>query len=145
MAKKNRIFSGLDQQGKPKQPGDEYVPKYYGQSKTRRENKERAVSATEKFRQAELDPNARTGKTAQERFTIIMEALPQKQRDILRNKVESGEYYSSGDLLDAAQEIADEVDGVKYFSKYQLDKKLKEIANRPPDEDINDILDNLVF
>lgn len=145
MAKKNRIFSGLDQQGKPKQPGDEYVPKYYGQSKTRRENKERAVGATEKFRQAALDPNARTGKTAQDRFKIIMEALSQKQRDMLRNKVESGEYYSSGDLLDAAQEIADEVDGVKYFSKYQLDKKLKEIANRPPNEDINDILDNLPF
>ena len=145
MAKKNRIFSGLDQQGKPKQPGDEYVPKYYGQSQTRRENKERAVDATEKFRQAGLDPDARKGRTAHERFKIIMEALPQKQRDMLRNKVESGEYYSSGDILDAAQEIADEVDGVKYFSKYQLDKKLKEIANRPPDEDINDILDNLVF
>lgn len=145
MAKKNRIFSGLDQQGRPKQPGDEYVPKYYGQSQIRRENKERAVDATKKFRQAGLDPNARTGRTAHERFKIIMEALPQKQRDMLRNKVESGEYYSSGDLLDAAQEIADEAVGVRYFSKYQLDKKLKEIANRPPDEDINDILDNLVF
>ena len=74
-----------------------------------------------------------------------MDALPKKQRDMLRNKVESGEYYSSGDLLDAAQEIADEAEGVKYFSKYQLDKKLKEIAKRPPDEDINDILDNLIF
>lgn len=145
MANKNSIFSGLDQQGKPKEPGNEYVPQYYGQTKTRRENKERAVSATEKFRKAGLDPNARTGKTAHERFKIIMEALPQKQRDMLRNKTENGEYYSSGDLLDAAQEIADEAEGIKYFSKYQLDKKLKEIANRPPDEDINDILDNLIF
>lgn len=144
MAKKNRIFSGLDQQGKPKQPGDEYVPQYYGNSKVRRENRERAVGATEKFREADL-PKENTGKVAHERFKIIMEALPQSQRDILRNKVEGGEYYSSGDLLDAAQEIAEESSGVKYFSKYQLDKKLKEIANREPDEDINDILDNLVF
>lgn len=145
MAKKNSIFSGLDQQGKQKQPGEEYVPQYYGNSKAKRENRERAVGATEKFRQAGLDPNARTGRTAQDRFKMIMDALPKKQRDMLRNKVESGEYYSSGDLLDAAQEIADEAEGVKYFSKYQLDKKLKEIANRPPDEDINDILDNLIF
>lgn len=144
MAKKNRIFSGLDQQGKPKQPGDEYVPQYYGNSKVRRENRERAVGATEKFRKADL-PKENIGKVAHERFKLIMEALPQSQRDILRNKVEGGEYYSSGDLLDAAQEIAEESSGVKYFSKYQLDKKLKEIANREPDEDINDILDNLVF
>lgn len=122
-----------------------YVSDYYGQSKVRRENKERAIAATEKFRKAGLDPNSTDKRVLHERFKMIMDALPKKQRDILRNKVEDGEYYSSGDLLDAAQEIADEVDGVKYFSKYQLDKKLKEIASRPPDEDINEIIDNLMF
>lgn len=142
---KNKIFSGLDAQGKMKTNIEEYVPTYYGQSKARRENKERAITATEKYRKSGLDPNSTDKRVLHERFKIIMDALPKKQRDILRNKVEDGEYYSSGDLLDAAQEIADEVDGVKYFSKYQLDKKLKEIASRPPDEDINEIIGNLMF
>lgn len=132
---KNKIFSS----------NTTYESQYYGQSKTRRENRERAIAATEKFRKAGLDPNSTDKRVLHERFKMIMEALPKNQRDILRNKVEGGEYYSSGDLLDAAQEIADEADGVKYFSKYQLDKKLKEIANRPPDEDINEILNNLIF
>ena len=115
-----------------------YKSKYYGQTeeqkKIRAERKQRAKEATEAFRRAGLKQE-KTGKIAGERFKFIMDALPKEYADQIRNKVEEGEYYSSGDVLDAAQEIADAIEGNLYFSKYQIDKKLMEIKNRPATED----------
>lgn len=147
---KNKIFSGKDAQGRIKSPQDQnkkYVSQYYGSGSTAaQERKQRAIKATQKYRESGLD-TSKTGRSAHERFKMIMNALPKNQRDMLRNKVDGGEYYSSGDLLDAAEEIAQEAEGVKYFSKYQLDKKLEELRARNNDisDDIDDAIDLLPF
>lgn len=144
---KNKIFSGKDAKGsmKPKsERNKKYVSQYYGSGSVEaQKRKQRAIDATKKYRESGLGTE-KSGKSAQERFRMIMEALPKNQRDMLRNKVDDGEYYSSGDLLDAAEEIAQESEGVKYFSKYQLDKKLKELKERNKDiaDDIDDAIDD---
>ncbi len=125
MPKKNKLFSN------PRP----YKSKYYGQTeeqkRIREERKIRAKTGTEEFRRARLKPEKK-GEIAHRRFTLIMDALPEEYRDLIRNKIEDSDaYYSSGDVLDAAQEIADEIEGEIYFSKYYIDKKLKEIKNRP--------------
>lgn len=147
---KNKLFSGRDEKGRMKSPQErnkKYVSQYYGSGSTAaQERKQRAIEATKKYRESGLD-TSRTGRSAHERFKMIMDALPKNQRDMLRNKVDGGEYYSSGDLLDAAEEIAQESSGVKYFSKYQLDRKLKELRERNQDlsDDIDDAIDLLPF
>lgn len=147
---KNKIFSGKDAKGRMKSPQErnkKYVSQYYGSGSVEaQQRKQRAMDATQKYRESGLD-TAKTGRSAHERFKMIMDALPKNQRDMLRNKVDGGEYYSSGDLLDAAEEIAQESSGVKYFSKYQLDRKLKELKARNNDisNDIDDAIDLLPF
>ena len=147
---KNKIFSGKDAQGRMKSPQErnsKYVSQYYGSGSTAaQKRKQRAIEATQKYIESGLGTQ-KDGITAHERFKMIMDALPKNQRDLLRNKVDGGEYYSSGDLLDAAEEIAQEAEGVKYFSKYQLDKKLNELRARNNDisDDIDDAIDLLPF
>lgn len=145
---KNSIFSGKDAKGRMK-PQDErnkkYVSKYYGSGSTAaQERKQNAINYTQKYREAGLGTQ-KDGLSAHERYKLIMDALPENQRDMLRNKVD-GEYYSSGDLLDAAEEIAQETEGVKYFSKYQLDKKLAELKARNKDvaDDVDDAIDGAI-
>lgn len=142
---KNSIFSGKDTKGKQKSPQDRskgYQSKYYGSgSKAAQKRKQNAIDYTNKYRQAGFDPKQKEGTAAHERYKMIMYALPKNQRDMLRNKVD-GEYYSSGDLLDAAEEIAQEVEGVRYFSKYQLDKKLAELKAR--NKDVADQVDSAI-
>lgn len=132
MAKKNKLFSN------PRT----YKSKYYGQTEERKrireERKILAKTGTEEFRRRELKPEKK-GDIAYERFTLIMDSLPEEYRDRIRNKIK-GEYYSSGDVLDAAQEIADQIDDEIYFSKYYIDQKLKEIKNRPATEEDMDKL-----
>lgn len=146
---KNKIFSGKDAKGRMK-PQDErnkkYVSKYYGSvSIEAQKRKQNAINYTQKYREAGLGTQ-KDGLSAHERFKMIMDALPKNQRDMLRNKVDGGEYYSSGDLLDAAEEIAQETSGVKYFSKYQLDKKLAELKARNKDvaDDVDDAIDGAI-
>ncbi len=147
---KNKIFSGKDAKGRMKSPQErnkKYVSQYYGSGSVEaQQRKQRAMDATQKYRESGLG-NEKSGSSAHERFKMIMNALPKNQRDMLRNKVDGGEYYSSGDLLDAAEEIAQESSGVKYFSKYQLDRKLKELKARNDDisNDIDDAIDLLPF
>lgn len=143
---KNKIFSGKDAKGHMK-PQDErnkkYVSKYYGSGSIEaQKRKQNAIYYTNKYRRSELGTE-KSGSSAHERYKLIMDALPKNQRDMLRNKVD-GEYYSSGDLLDAAEEIAQESSGVKYFSKYQLDRKLKELKERNKDasDDVDDAIDD---
>lgn len=141
---KNKIFSGKDAKGRMKSPQErnkKYVSQYYGSgSEEAQRRKKRAIDATKLYREANLGSEKR-GRNARDRFTMIMNALPKNQRDMLRNKM-NGEYYSSGDLLDAAEEIAQEAEGVKYFSKYQLDKKLAELKAR--NEQFLDDIDNAI-
>lgn len=145
---KNQIFSGKDAKGQMKSPQErnkKYVSQYYGSgSEEAQRRKQRAIDATQKYREANLGTDKR-GRNARDRFTMIMNALPKNQRDMLRNKMD-GEYYSSGDLLDAAEEIAQEAEGVKYFSKYQLDKKLAELKARNKDvaDDVDDAIDGAI-
>lgn len=142
---KNKIFSGKDAQGRMKSPQDrnkKYVSQYYGSGSVEaQKRKKNAIEYTNKYREAGLGTE-KSGSSAHKRFKMIMDALPKNQRDMLRNKVDDGEYYSSGDLLDAAEEIAQEAEGVKYFSKYQLDKKLAELKAR--NKDISDDVDSAI-
>lgn len=147
---KNKIFSGKDAKGRMKSPQEinkKYVSQYYGSGSVEaQKRKQRAIDATKKYRESGLGTQ-KDGRTAHERFKMIMNALPKNQRDMLRNKVDDGEYYSSGDLLDAAEEIAQESSGVKYFSKYQLDKKLAELKARNKDvsdDDVDDAIDGAI-
>lgn len=130
---KNSIFSGKDTKGRQKAPEDRskgYKSQYYGSGSTAaQKRKQQAIDATKRYREAGLGKED-TKQARKTRFALIMEAMPKNQRDMLRNKVDNDGYYSSGDLLDAAEEIAQEVEGVKYFSKYQLDQKLAELKAR---------------
>ena len=63
---------------------------------------------------------ARTGSAAHDNFTMIMDALPKAQRDRIRNSVEGGEYYSSGDVLEAAEYISEMSDKGKYFTEKEI-------------------------
>lgn len=142
---KNSIFSGKDAKGRQKTPEErnkQFTSKYYGSGSTAaQKRKQNAIDYTNKYRQAGFDPEQKEGTAAHERYKMIMDALPKSQRAILRNKAD-GEYYSSGDLLDAAEEIAQEVEGVKYFSKYQLDQKLAELKAR--NKDVADQVDSAI-
>lgn len=129
MAKKNRIFSGLDQQGKKKQPGDEFVSKYYSRKGSAQRKK--AMSATLKYKHSNFGDET-THAEGRKKFSILMEALPKNVADAIRNEVrdETGDFNSSGDVIEAADYLAKSYDGVRYFTKQELIDAMKELKEK---------------
>lgn len=109
MAKKNSIFSGRDQQGKPKQPGEKYVSKFY--SRAAQKSKKRRAKIKER-------QGPRTGTAAHDWFASIMDNVAVSDRDEVRG-------FDYEDVFDAAEELVDEPQG-GYWTADQIENWIME-------------------
>ena len=119
MAKKNRIFSN----------NNEYVSTYYSRKGSKQRKK--AMSATLKYKRADFGDKT-DHEEGKKKFAILMEALPDDIADKIRHEVrdETGDFNSSGDVIEAADYLARSYDGVKYFTKQELIDAMKELREQ---------------
>lgn len=136
MPKKNKIFSS----------DNEYVSPYYSRKGSKQRKK--AMTATLKYKKSGLAEtnsyeNDETRKKQQSRkYAILMEGLPDDVADAIRREVrdETGDFNSSGDVIEAADYLARSYDGVKYFSKQELIDAMKELREKRK-QDLNSDFD----
>lgn len=129
MPKKNKIFSN----------NNDYKSPYYSRKGSKQRKK--AMSGTLKYKRANFGDEKKDAE-ARKKFSILMEALPDDVSDAIRREVrdETGDFNSSGDVIEAADYLARSYDGVKYFSKQELIDAMKELREKRK-QDLNSDFD----
>lgn len=122
MAKKNRIFSGLDQQGKPKQKEEKFVSKYYSTTARKFRKRKRKIKS--------YLGGATSGTEAHDRFKAIMDNFNEGDRDEIRGLL-------SDDIFEAADDLIEDTTG--YWTK---DEFLEKVNSLTPDYTEEDIFGN---
>lgn len=115
MAKKNRIFSN----------DNTFVSKYY--SRKGSQQRKKAMAGTLKYKKAGFDSD-KDGPVAIRKYAILMESLPKDVADEIRD--EHDEFLSSGDVIEAADYLAENYTGVQYFSKEELIDAMKTLREQ---------------
>ena len=146
MAKKNKIFSGkgltekqrlqIEKQLKIAHERDHAAMERINERRRNKNKRYRQRRLTKAYKEASYS-KALTGREAHDKFTDFMDALPEDERDEVRD---SG---GSGDLLEAADAIADNFESgksSKYFNKQDFIDMVKQLQEEHLEEVDDDII-----